>query len=157
TAPTADFSASPTTGVAPLSVAFTDSSTGTPTSWSWTFGDGATSTVRNPTHVYATAGTFSVTLQVANAAGSDSLTRTGLVQVGSGGGGATRPLAPTADARVNEAAPSSNYGADPVLRVRQAAGGSYHTYLRFDLGPLAGTSVVAAHLRMFVTDGSDVA
>ena len=42
-APTASFTASTTSGTAPLNVQFTDTSTGAPTSWAWTFGDGATS------------------------------------------------------------------------------------------------------------------
>ncbi|WP_055443940.1 T9SS type A sorting domain-containing protein [Lacinutrix himadriensis] len=55
-------------------VNFTDISTGTPTSWSWTFegGNPATSTAENPTVTYATSGTYDVTLLVTNAIGSDS-------------------------------------------------------------------------------------
>jgi serine/threonine protein kinase len=48
----ADFTADMTSGDAPLTVRFTDMSTGNPTSWSWDFGDGSTSTDRNPTHTY---------------------------------------------------------------------------------------------------------
>jgi FOG: PKD repeat len=48
TAPTANFTAAPTSGPVPLAASFTDTSTGGPTSWSWDFGDGATSTERNP-------------------------------------------------------------------------------------------------------------
>ncbi|HUK13835.1 MAG TPA: PKD domain-containing protein, partial [Thermoanaerobaculaceae bacterium] len=47
-------------------VHFADASTGAPTSWSWDFGDGAASTVQNPTHAFATAGTFTVTLTAVN-------------------------------------------------------------------------------------------
>ncbi|HKG26431.1 MAG TPA: PKD domain-containing protein, partial [Thermomicrobiales bacterium] len=54
--PTAGFSGAPTSGTSPLSVAFSDSSTGSPTSWNWDFGDGATSTAQNPTHTYTAAG-----------------------------------------------------------------------------------------------------
>ena len=71
-APIADFSATPTSGFAPLAVAFVDRSSGSPTSWSWSFGDGATSTAQNPSHTYGAPGTYTVTLTVANATGSDS-------------------------------------------------------------------------------------
>jgi PKD repeat protein len=83
TAPVASFTATPTSGTAPLSVHFTDTSTGSPTSWAWTFGDGATSTSQNPSHVYA-AGTYTVGLTVANSAGSDSVTRSALITVSAG-------------------------------------------------------------------------
>jgi PKD repeat protein len=59
-APTASFTLTPAQGTAPLAVQFTDTSTGSPTSWLWTFGDGATSTSQNPSHTYASAGTYTV-------------------------------------------------------------------------------------------------
>ena len=45
-----------------LTVQFTDKSTGTIKSWYWTFGDGKTSTLENPSHVYSKAGNYVVTL-----------------------------------------------------------------------------------------------
>src|SRR5262249_39745745 len=57
-APVADFSAAPVSGAAPLAVAFSDLSTNAPTAWSWNFGDGGTSSSRNPTHGYAAAGVY---------------------------------------------------------------------------------------------------
>ncbi len=83
--PVADFSADPTSGTAPLSVAFTDLSTNTPTSWSWTFGDGGTSTAQNPTHVYNDPGTYTVSLIAANAYGSDTETKSGYITVNEAG------------------------------------------------------------------------
>ena len=80
-APVADFAAPAPTGVSPLPVTFTDLSTGVPTTWSWDFGDGGTSTLQNPTHTYLTSGTFTVTLTVDNAFGSDTATKTDLVLV----------------------------------------------------------------------------
>lgn len=88
--PTADFVAVPATGTAPLTVVFSDRSTGGPTSWSWTFGDGATSTAQNPTHVYTAAGTYTVSLTATNAAGASTATQSEAVTV-------TPPLPPTAD------------------------------------------------------------
>jgi PKD repeat protein len=75
-APTAGFTATPTSGTAPVTVTFTDTSTGTPTSWQWDFGDGTASTAQNPSHTYTTAGTYTVTLKATNAAGSTTATKT---------------------------------------------------------------------------------
>lgn len=72
--PTALFSASPTSGVDPLTVSFTDQSTGDITSWSWNFGDGQTSTDQNHTHTYNTAGTYTVSLTATGPGGSDTKT-----------------------------------------------------------------------------------
>ncbi len=77
-APTANFTGTPTAGAAPLSVTFTDSSTGSPVFWAWDFGDGTSSTDQNPSHSYAAVGSYSVTLTVNNNYGSHSLTRTQL-------------------------------------------------------------------------------
>lgn len=82
---TANFTGSPTSGTAPLTVQFTDTSTGSPTSWSWNFGDGGTSTAQNPSRVYAAAGTYNVTLTATNACGSDGETKNGYITVGGGG------------------------------------------------------------------------
>ncbi len=77
--PVADFSASPTTGAAPLSVQFTDASIGAPTSWAWSFGDGNSSGDRNPTHRYLAAGSFIVALTVANSDGTNTATKAGYI------------------------------------------------------------------------------
>lgn len=77
----ADFTADPTSGSAPLAVAFTDTSAGGPTSWRWGFGDGGTSTERNPVHTYAAEGTYTVKLTVENALGSDTVKKTGYITV----------------------------------------------------------------------------
>lgn len=79
--PVAAFTGTPVTGTAPLTVNFTDQSSYSPTSWSWTFGDGGTSTAQNPSYTYTTAGTYSVTLTVTNAYGSDALTKTNYITV----------------------------------------------------------------------------
>ena len=67
---TADFTASPTAGAFPLEVRFTDLSTSTTKpvqQWTWYFGDGKTSTERNPEHVYRVSGVYTVTLSVSTA------------------------------------------------------------------------------------------
>ncbi len=60
------FTYSPASPYAGQAVQFTDTSGGNPTSWQWNFGDGSNSTVRNPSHTYSTAGTYTVTLTVSN-------------------------------------------------------------------------------------------
>jgi PKD repeat protein len=79
--PVADFSANQTNGCAPLTVEFTDLSTGDPDTWSWTFGDGGTSGDQNPTYTYENAGTYSVTLTTSNLCGSDGETKIDYIQV----------------------------------------------------------------------------
>jgi carboxypeptidase T len=81
TPPTADFTVVENTICAGESVAFTDFSTGIPSSWSWDFGDGNSSTQQSPVHTYATAGTYSVSLTVSNSEGSNTLTETNLIIV----------------------------------------------------------------------------
>ncbi len=89
-APVASFTGTPTTGTEPLLVNFTDSSTGSITSWAWTFGDGGTSTAASTSHIYTTAGTYTVALTVTGPGGSDTLTRTNYITVN------TPPPAPVA-------------------------------------------------------------
>ena len=78
-APVASFTA-PASACVSTTVSFANTSTGTPTSYLWNFGDGQTSTLANPTHTYATSGTFTVTLTVTNAAGTNSTTSTVVIQ-----------------------------------------------------------------------------
>jgi len=49
--------------------------------WEWEFGDGATSSLRDPVHAYAAAGTYSVTLTARSLVGEDSMTRTGYITI----------------------------------------------------------------------------
>jgi PKD repeat protein len=71
----ANFSASPTSDRAPLSVRFSDTSLGSPTSWLWDFGDGITSIEQNPVHTFTEVGWYTVSLTATNAYGSDTSTR----------------------------------------------------------------------------------
>ena len=76
--PIAAFSSVPPSGIAPLSVQFTDQSTGTGLNkWNWSFGDGTwfNTTVaaqKSPTHIYTAAGVYTAQLTVSNAAGSNT-------------------------------------------------------------------------------------
>jgi PKD repeat protein len=81
--PKANFTASATSGCAPLTVNFTDTSSGPPTSWNWSFGDGTPNgTTQNPSHTYTNPGTYTVSLTVSNLCGSDTKTMTKYINVG---------------------------------------------------------------------------
>lgn len=84
----ADFSSDAVMGALPLTVNFSDSSTGIVDDWFWDFGDGSTSTLQNPSHTYNSVGFFDVSLSISNSGESDSLTRTDYIEV--------LPPAPTA-------------------------------------------------------------
>jgi hypothetical protein len=78
----ANFSASPTEGVAPLTVNFTNLSSGDYDTCSWDFGDGGTSSDCNdPEHTYDTAGTYSISLTVSGDGGEDTETKTDYITV----------------------------------------------------------------------------
>jgi len=79
--PVAEFSANQTSGCAPLSVRFTDQSTGTPQFWNWDLGNGQLSNLQNPVATYNTPGTYSVTLVVRNQNGVDAETKTAYITV----------------------------------------------------------------------------
>ena len=107
----ADFTANPKAGGLPLFVSFQDLTTGTPTSWFWTFGDGSTSTDQNPVHTYSRAGTYSVKLKVSNPPGSNGLSRSNYIMVSSG------PLpTPTVTPTPTPTPPPSN----PVIVIEQS-------------------------------------
>jgi len=74
-APIAGFTAEPRIGPAPLTVQFTDTSSGDIQSWFWDFGDGQTSVEQHPSHTYLTADTFTVFLSVTGPAGSNTMTQ----------------------------------------------------------------------------------
>jgi PKD repeat protein len=68
--PVANFTANPTTGAVPLTVQFTDQSMGLIDVWDWDFGDGETSSERNPSHTYDEVGNYTVVLTVNSAVGA---------------------------------------------------------------------------------------
>ena len=150
--PTADFTASPTSGTGPLTVDFTDTSANAPSTWAWDFGDGATSTAQNPTHTYTTAGSYAVSLTVANTGGTNTRVRSDLVHVADG------PLTVTAaaDTYVRSNAATSNFGTQTTiqgLKTNGKNGATYQPFVRFTVPALPATPT-SAKLRLFVTDGS---
>ena len=94
TFPTVSFSGMPTTGTAPLTVQFTITTSGRPTSWSWDFGDGGTSTERNPSYTYVIPGTYTVILTANYPAGSKPVKKLSYITVNAGSGSASSPISP---------------------------------------------------------------
>jgi PKD repeat protein len=81
--PLANFTANRTSGPAPLTVQFTDTSTGSPTVWFWNFGDGNTTNgVQHPVHTYLANGAYTVSLNATSAGGSNSTTKTKYICAG---------------------------------------------------------------------------
>lgn len=87
-APVADFSASPLTGTIDSTFQFTDNSSGTPTTWEWTFTpntltflNGTDNASQNPTVQFSNPGLYTVKLVVSNVTGSDSLTKTDYIEI----------------------------------------------------------------------------
>ncbi|QWZ06426.1 PKD domain-containing protein [Nocardioides panacis] len=101
-APKASFTATPSSGQAPLLVTFQDTSTGAPTAWAWDFGDGATSTAQSPTHTYGAPGSYTATLTATNAGGTTSATKSFSVSA---------PAAPPPDTR----APTGSFAVTPSV------------------------------------------
>ena len=81
TAPVAAFASDVVSGTAPLTVNFTDQSSGSITSWSWVFGDGGSASSSSASHTFTTAGVYSVSLTVSGPGGQDSVTKTALNKV----------------------------------------------------------------------------
>lgn len=91
--PVADFTADVTTGTTSTVVSFTDNSTNTPTAWTWTFTPNtvayqgsSTASSANPVVKFTANGNYTVKLEVSNADGSDSKTRTSYIQIQNGTG-----------------------------------------------------------------------
>ncbi len=79
--PVANFTANKTSGCSPLTVQFTSTSTGSPTSYLWNFGNSNTSTIQTPSATYVLPGTYTVSLKVTNASGSNTKTVTAFITV----------------------------------------------------------------------------
>src|SRR2546430_11898934 len=97
-APTANFSANPSSGNAPLTVQFTDQSSGSITARDWDFGDGTShDSAQNPTHTYNNVGDYTVMLTVTGSGGSDP--KRGTIPV--------TPVSPTASTGKFSSSPAS--------------------------------------------------
>ena len=141
-APVADFSASPRSGTAPLTVKFTDASSGSIGARSWNFGNGASSTAANPSATYNQAGTYTVSLTVSGSGGSNTATKNGYITVSAasgGGGGTTASTAglvaaygfeETSGTQVLDASGNRNHGS--LSNVTRSAQGRFGRALSFD-------------------------
>jgi PKD repeat protein len=130
-------------------VNFTDTSTGSPTSWAWDFGDGGTSTAQSPSHTYTSTGTFTASLTATNAQGSTSTTRS--ITVNTAPTQFTVPL--QADTYVNTSSPTKNYATSETMKLKFEPPAEYRSLIRFTLNGLSGPPT-SVRLRMFVTDAS---
>jgi uncharacterized repeat protein (TIGR03803 family) len=79
--PEASFTATPTSGAAPLGVSFTDTSCGSVTGWAWAFGDGNTSASGNPSDIYSGPGNYTVQEIVSGLGGTSTSTVANLISV----------------------------------------------------------------------------
>lgn len=148
----AKFTASPTTGAAPLPVQFTDASVGGVTGWLWDFGDGTTSPLQSPSHTYAANGTYTVKLTVTSPSGTNTRISTNLVTVTA----APITLTPVADSYVRSNATGTNFGNDTTIQSQNTGGKNavvYQPFWRYSVGALPATPT-SAKIRLFVTDAS---
>ena len=156
TIPTAEFNADTTSGSATLSVQFTDLSQNA-NGWNWDFGDGATSTDRNPVHTYSSAGTYTVTLTVSNEGGTVSKVNTiNVLEEGSssdgssggsshssGGGGAGGSPEPARNVQVKEISQTFITNGKPV-KFDFAKNATCIVYVTFDAKKTAGKTTAIA-------------
>jgi PKD repeat protein len=75
----ADFDAAPKSGQAPMAVQFTDLSVAGATTWYWEFGDGSTSTLQNPVHMYKTTTGYPVSYNVSLTANGSKTTKNNFI------------------------------------------------------------------------------
>jgi len=139
-APVANFSATPLSGTTPLSVTFTDTSTGSVASWSWNFGDGGTSTQQHPVYVYNSAGPYTVALTVTGPDGSDTKTQTNYITVS-----APAPVA-------NFSAKPTSGRAPLAVQFKDTSTGTVNSWL-WNFGD-GGTSTLQNPDHTYATEGS---
>ncbi|MBD3343767.1 MAG: PKD domain-containing protein, partial [Chitinivibrionales bacterium] len=148
--PVADINAIPTSGEAPLMVNFSASGSidpdGDNLSYSWNFGDGASSTEESPVHSYNDAGSYTVILTVNDGSGgSDQAIVT--ITVTQPGGGGMVTLNPEADASIEcEENPGTTYD---VAEMTASGDDAWTIFMRYDLSGIS--SVVSATLRVYVS------
>ncbi len=133
--PAASFSASPTSGSAPLKVLFNDSSKNA-VSFNWDFGDGTYSTEKDPAHIYSTAGIYTVNLTVSNENGTNSkLATINVLPI------ITKTLINTSKSTQNP----TIYGDKVVWEiVRSSSDGSFSDIYVYDLSTMKGNQITTS-------------
>ncbi|MDD4497949.1 MAG: PKD domain-containing protein, partial [Methanosarcinaceae archaeon] len=124
--PVANFTATPLSGESPLTVQFMDLSENEPTGLAWDFGDGSSSFEASPVHTYTAAGTYTVSLNVSNALGSDSTTRTDYITVSPKDSGSSRGSSPG----IAPGEPDKNVNRREISQVYVSAGSTTKMILR---------------------------
>lgn len=143
--PIAVVSATPTSGVAPLTVTFDGSASrdpdGTIAAWTWSFGDGTYGAASSTTHVYSTPGTFTVSLTVTDSDGLSTVSSTAIVVMG------RAPDAPT-DLRATALSRSSiqlTWTNGPVaqsgIMIERCQGSACTDFVQIGMAPGTATSV----------------
>jgi len=115
--PVAAFSADPESGYAPLSVVFSNQSSNGPTSYNWSFGDGATSTEENPVHIFNMLGEYTVSLTVENEFGSDITT--GIISVSEM---TLTPMYASGASAIRVASKGGRYYAEATVSIEESPG-----------------------------------
>jgi PKD repeat protein len=122
--PIANFTAYPTSGFAPLNVTFIETSTRSPSSWLWNFGDGTLSMEESPLHSYRNPGVYTVSLTAINQLGENSVMKKDLISVYPDTFPATADTyissatVPTAGPNRRITSPRQiNYGSEPLLSI----------------------------------------
>jgi PKD repeat protein len=144
--PAAAFTANNTLICAGNCVNFTDNSTQSPSSWSWSFPGASTasSTQQNPGNIcYPTAGTYNVSLTATNSSGSGSATLTGYIVVGSG------PTTP-----IIQASPAASFcqGASATINVTNPCSGCTFTWTP---GGQTGSSITTTTAGNYIVAAAD--
>ena len=142
--PVADFSGTPTSGDAPLNVNFTDLSTNAPTSWSWSFGDGGSSTAQNPSHTYNSAGTYNVSLTATNAFGNDTKTVNGYITVSNPPAGGVMHVHNIVVTRTSQGPNSTGVGTVTIYDANQQPVANASVTVSAD-GPSGGTGTATTN------------
>ena len=131
--PNTTFTATPSTGAAPLAVQFADTTAGPVTSRLWNFGDGSpTSTATNPSHTYAALGQYTASLTDTNANGSSTATQPISVVV------APVTVTAVADTYARSNSATTNYGTQTTMQGYVQSTTQYQPFFRFSVGTLPG-------------------